>query len=89
MRIRLDQKLNLHDDSFTYVSLTGEGPTYRVCSNAYLTRDGEQIGRFKLGDNQWHLYIGDVLKMSGPKGGLFKLPEFELEALTALVNGEL
>lgn len=82
----LHQAFNLKDDSISY-RLHGESePLYRVDSNGCLTKSGVNIGKFKLGDAQWHLYIDDKLFMSGPPNGLFKLPEFELKALTALVN---
>lgn len=84
--IRLEQELNLDDDSFTYTVRGEDEPRYRVNSDAALTEFGVQIGKFTLGDNQWHLYLGDTLYMSGPPNGLFTLPEFELKALTALVN---
>ena len=92
MKKRLCQELNTQDDSFTY-TVSGESePTYLVDCHADLIdcKRGKVIGRFKLssGDscNQWHLYIDDVLFMSGPPNGLFKLPEFELDSLTALIN---
>lgn len=84
--IRLEQKLNLDDDSFTYTVVGEDAPRYRVNSAAALTEFDAHIGQFKLRYNQWHLYLGDILFMSGPPNGLFKLPEFELKALTALVN---
>ncbi|AXF53051.1 MAG: NADH oxidase H2O-forming [Caudoviricetes sp.] len=89
MRIRLNQQLNLQNDSFVYTAMGEDKPTYIVDSNGYVTKHGEQIGKFSLRDDKWHLYIGDVLKMSGPENGLFYLPEFELVALTALINGEI
>lgn len=85
---RLIQELNTSDDSFSYTVSGEDSPRYVVDSNACLAERGSEIGRFKLGDNQWHLYIGDKLYMSGPENGLFKLPEFELKALTSLVNQE-
>lgn len=84
----LYQQLNTQDDSFTY-TVSGESePTYLVDRDADLIdcKRGKVIGRYKLGNNQWHLYIDDVLFMSGPPNGLFKLPEFELKSLTALIN---
>jgi hypothetical protein len=85
---RLRQELDLTDDSFSYTILGEREPIYRVDSDGYLHKAGEIIGKFKLGNNQWHLYIGNTLFMDGPENGLFKLPEFELKALTALVNQE-
>lgn len=84
----LNQVLDTLDDSFTYTVGGETEPTYRVDSDGYLhdIKKGEYIGKFKLGNAQWHLYIGDTLFMEGPENGLFKLPEFELKALTALVN---
>lgn len=84
----LVQTLDVTDDSFSYTLLGESEPLYRVNSDGYLHKAGEQIGKFKLGNAQWHLYIGDTLFMDGPENGLFKLPEFELKALTALVNQE-
>lgn len=82
----LKQSFDFSDDSISY-TLNGETePTYRVDSSGYLTKKGESIGKFTLGDQQWHLHIDDKLYMSGPPNGLFKLPEFELNALTKLVN---
>lgn len=83
---RLLQELNTQDDSFTYTVRGESEPTYKVDSNAYLTRKGVTIGKYTLGENQWHLYLDDILFMSGPPNGLFMLPEFELKSLTALIN---
>lgn len=84
----LHQKFDFNDDSISY-RVNGESdPLYRVDSSGYLTKLGAQIGKFNLIDNQWHLVIDNKIFMSGPVGGLFKLPEFELKALTALVNQE-
>lgn len=90
----LYQHLNTKDDSFTYTVRGESEPTYKVDSNANLIdlKQGKVIGQYKLssGDsyNQWHLYLDDVLFMSGPFAGLFMLPEFELKSLTALINQE-
>ena len=82
----LNQEFDFVDDSISY-TVSGENePLYRVDSSGYLTKSGVQIGKFNLGDNQWHLVIDNKLFMSGPPNGLHKLPEFELKALTALVN---
>lgn len=83
---RLKQELDTSDDSFSYTVIGEARPIYFVDRHANLFSCGEQIGYFKLGDNQWHLYVNDGLCMSGPENGLFKLPEFELKALTALLN---
>lgn len=83
---RLQQKLDVTDDSFTYTLLGEIEPLYRVDSEGYLHKAGEIIGKFKLANNQWDLYISDILFMSSPANQLFYLPEFELKALTALVN---
>jgi hypothetical protein len=82
----LKQSLNTKDDSFSYTLMGETTPLYKVDSSGYLTEEGKQIGKFKLGDNQWHLHLDGELFMSGPPNGLFYLPEFELKALTALVN---
>lgn len=87
IHIHLSQTLCCKDDSFTYKNSDGTGPVYVVESNGTLTKDGTRIGKFKLRDNQWHLYLNDELYMSGPVNGLFQLPEFELKALTELANG--
>ena len=84
----LNQSFDFVDDSISY-TVSGESePLYRVDSSGYLTKSGVECGKFKLEDNSWHLYLGCELFMSGPPDGLFKLPEFELKALTALVNQE-
>lgn len=85
---RLQQSLNTDDDSFTYTVVGETEPSYRVDSNAYLhdLKSGTVIGKYKLDDNQWHLLIGGVLLKSSGPNTMFKLPEFELETLTVLVN---
>lgn len=85
--IHLSQTLCCKDNSFTYKNIDGTGPVYVVDSNGTLTKDGTGIGKFTLRNNQWHLYLNGELYMSGPVNGLFQLPEFELKALTELVNG--
>lgn len=86
---RLEQNLDTSDDSFSYTVIGESEPLYRVDSSGYLTEKGIQIGKFNLGINsQWHLRIGGDLFISGPEDGLFYLPEFELKALTALLNLE-
>lgn len=85
---RLKQDLNTSDDSFSYTLIGEAEPLYRVDNDGRLTKSGVEIGKFVLGDNQWHLCIDGVMVDSGPQNGLFKLPEFELKALTSLVNLE-
>lgn len=84
----LNQSFDFVDDSVSYTVSGEDEPLYRVDSSGYLTERGKQIGKFSLGDNSWYLCIDGKLFMSGPPDGLFKLPEFELKALTALVNQE-
>lgn len=84
----LKQTLCTKTDSFSYTLLGGSVPLYHVDSSGYLTEQGKQIGKFSLRDNQWHLYLGDTLFMSGRPNGLFNLPEFELKALNILINKE-
>lgn len=85
---RLIQKLNTQDDSFSYTVMGESEPTYKVDSSANLIdlKQGKTIGRYKLSNNAWHLYINDVLIDSSPQGSTFHLPEFELKSLTELVN---
>lgn len=83
---RLIQHLDTSTDSFSYTVLGEDEPLYLVDSSGYLTSKGVEIGKFVLRDNQWHLRIDDVIVDSGPQNGLFKLPEFELKALTEMVN---
>lgn len=87
-RIHLSQTLCCKDDSFTYKNVDGTGPVYVVDSNGTLTKDDKVIGKFTLRGYQWHLCLDGAIYMSGPTNGLFHLPEFELKALTALVNGD-
>ena len=90
MMKHLQQSLNTSDDSFTYTVSGETEASYLVDSDGYLhdMKANRIIGKFKLGNDQWHLYIDDNLFMSGPPNGLFNLPEFEQEALTKLVNLE-
>lgn len=83
---RLQQALCTTTDSFSYTVYGEETPIYHVDSSGYLSERGKEIGKFCLGDNQWHLHIDGVIVDSGPENGLFYLPEFELLALTALIN---
>lgn len=84
--IHLEQTLNTVDDSFIY-SVRGEDkPRYIVNADGRLFTAGKVIGRFRLNEDCWIMELGHTLFMSGPPNGLFKLPEFELKALTALVN---
>lgn len=83
---RLQQTLCTKTDSFSYTVVGEEAPIYHVDSSGYLSERGKAIGKFCLGDNQWHLRIDGVIVESGPENGMFYLPEFELQSLTALVN---
>jgi hypothetical protein len=84
----LQQSLNTDDDSFTYTVSGETEPSYLVDSNGclYDMKINKQIGKYKLGKDQWSLYLDDTLFMEGPSNGLFYLPEFELKSLTALIN---
>lgn len=84
----LQQSLNTDDDSFTYTVSGETEPSYLVDSNGYLhdMKRDKNIGKFRLSNGTWSLYIGDVLYMTGPDRMMFGLPEFELKSLTALVN---
>lgn len=86
--IHLEQTLNTVDDSLIYTVVGETTPRYIVNADARLFSAGKCIGRFRLLNGHWSLYIGDELYMNGPSMNLFKLPEFELRALTALVNQE-
>lgn len=83
---RLQQVLCTKTDSFSYTVVGENTPTYYVDSSGYLSEHGKTIGKFCLGDNQWHLRIDGVIVDYGPANGLFYLPEFELIALTSLIN---
>lgn len=83
---RLIQHLDMVNDALSYTVAGESEPLYRVDRSGYLTSKGVEIGKFKLRDNQWHLYLSGELYRSGPTNGLFKLPEFELKVLTELVN---
>lgn len=83
---RLQQTLCTKTDSFSYTVVGEEAPIYHVDSSGYLSERGKAIGKFCLGDNQWHLRIDGVIVESGPENGMFYLPEFEMRALTALAN---
>lgn len=83
---RLQQTLCTKTDSFSYTVAGEETPIYHVDSSGYLSERGKSIGKFCLGDNQWHLRVDGVIVDSGPENGMFYLPEFELRALTALIN---
>lgn len=82
----LQQSFDFSDDSISYTILGESDPVYRVDSSGYLTKAGVQLGKFRLAGKRWDLYLDGKLFMRGPPDGLFKLPEFELKALTALVN---
>lgn len=84
---RLHQELDTSNDSFSYTVVGEKEPLYFVDSNATLFSKGVEIGKFRLvSTSQWELLIDDVVVATGPENGLFMLPEFELKALTALVN---
>lgn len=84
---RLHQELDTSNDSFSYTVVGEKEPLYVVDAHGNLTEKGKQIGEFRLlSPSQWQLLIDDVVVATGPENGLFKLPEFELKALTALVN---
>lgn len=83
---RLQQTLCTKTDSFSYTVAGEEKPIYHVDSSGCLSERGKSIGKFCLGDNQWHLRIDGVNVDSGTENGMFHLPEFELRALTALIN---
>lgn len=83
----LSQKLCTKTDSFSYSVIGEETPTYLVDSHGCLFEKGKEVGRFRLQSEQWYLVIdGQGVFMTGPPNGLHKLPEFELKALTKLVN---
>lgn len=86
--IRLEQTLDTSDDSFSYYEEGADEPRYHVDYRGALTERGVRIGSFNLRNEQWVLHVGKTVFMHGPRLGLFKLPEFELKALTALVNQE-
>jgi hypothetical protein len=82
----LKQDLDTSDDSFSYTLLGESVPLYRVDSSGYLTKRGEQIGKFCLRDQHWDLILDDGSVFEGTQFGTFKLPEFELFVLSKLVN---
>jgi hypothetical protein len=84
---RLNQELNTFDDSFTYTVVGEVEPIYWVDSNGYLISKGVEIGKFRISGDQWQLHLDTTGVYMTSTQGLFKLPEFELKALTALVNG--
>lgn len=86
--IHLEQTLNTADDSFIYTVKGEDTPRYIVNADGRLFAAGKCLGRFRLLEQAWLLELGHTLFMGGPSNGLFKLPEFELKALTALVNQE-
>ena len=84
---RLIQTLDTVQDSFSYTVYGEDEPLYVADSSGCLFEKGNEIGRFRLQGDQWYLVIeGQGVFMNGPPNGLFKLPEFELKALTELVN---
>lgn len=85
----LHQVLCTKTDSFTYYVIGEDRPLYQVDSSGYLNclTTGNNIGKFVLRDNQWHLRLGDDIVDSGPASKRrWCLPEFELDTLTTLVN---
>lgn len=84
----LSQKLCTVEDSFTYTVIGESEPTYVVNSDARLYERGTHIGDYRLQDDRWDLYVHGDLYMKGTPNSMFKLPEFELKSLTALVNQE-
>lgn len=74
---RLQQTLCTKTDSFSYTVFGESEARYHVDSSGYLTENGRVIGKFCLHGQPY---------MHGPENGLFGLPEFELKALTHLVN---
>lgn len=83
---KLRQTLCTKTDSFSYTVVGEDEPFYVVDSCGYLRERGDVIGKFCLADNQWKLRINGEIVDSGPEKGLFYLPEFELIALTSLIN---
>lgn len=83
---RLHQELDTNTDAFTYTVIGDTEPLYVVDSSGNLTEKGKPIGKFRLQNKQWYLVANGSVFMAGPPNGLFGLPEFELKALTALVN---
>ena len=84
---RINQVLDLNDDSISFMNAETAETLYRVDSSGYLTNSCEnQIGKFLLRERQWLLIIDDEVFAEGPKDGLFKLPEFELVAIVKLLK---
>lgn len=84
---RVSQVLDLNDDSISFVNSETNEMLYRVDSGGYLTNScEEQIGKFCLQDTQWVLKIDDEIFVEGPENSLFMLPEFEVVAITKLLN---
>lgn len=83
---RLIQEFNLSDDSISYTIAGKQKAFYRVDNNGYLTQNGVGIGKFRISGEQWQLHLDSIGVYMTSTQGLFKLPEFELKALTALVN---
>jgi hypothetical protein len=83
---RLEQKLCTKTDSFSYTVVGEDEPRYRVDSSGYLTENGRVIGKFCLYGQRWDLLLNGQPYMQGPENSLFGLPEFELKALTDLIN---
>lgn len=84
---RLQQTLCTKTDSFSYTVVGESEPRYRVDSSGYLTDEKSRvIGKFCLYGQRWELLLNGQPNMQGPENSLFGLPEFELKALTALIN---
>ena len=86
--IHLTQRFNTKTDAIEYTQHGHDEPTFLVDSSAVLFKHGEQIGTFRLRNTHWDLYIGDKLYGCSPANYTFKLPEFELDILTILINEE-
>lgn len=84
---RINQALDLNDDSISFVDADTGETLFRVDSSGYVSNSWEdQIGKFCLRDNQWFLKIDGEVFAEGPPNGLFKLPEFELVAIIKLLE---
>lgn len=84
---RINQVLDLTDDSISFVDAETGETLYHVGSSGYLSNSCEnQIGKFSLRENQWFLKIDDEVFAEGPPNGLFKLPEFELVTIIKLLE---
>ncbi|UAV84652.1 hypothetical protein PHB09_157 [Pseudomonas phage PHB09] len=84
--VMLNQKLNTKDDSFTYTLPGDSEPLFKVDNNAALYLFGKQIGKYKLANNEWQLWIDGVLLDTSGADTLFYLPEFELDSLNQILE---